>query len=312
MAFLENFFVPREEIVKLTKGSFEQLAVRLETTLASETKRLFGGKEAQVLATFAESIVVVTDDGLVHRVGYETQPDGTLQLTQASPVEASIVKRSEMPSFLRKESLRVADLFLKGSLDEAQRRLQQLVSHVNEATPIDDDGVVDGFQRVIRSSTLWKKFVEQNESVFAKALAESAAVDSEQKLRPKFSKLYDGSETGTALEQYRASVDEALKGADGRLVSVLQLAVESVQQLREHSEKSTVQQNAHIQTLGSFVNDFVKDVRAVRSALAESIEGITAVSALGKLFDVLAEELSRYESAGAVLAELTRRLESAE
>ena len=70
--------------------------------------------------------------------------------------------------------------------------------------------------------------------------------------------------------------------------------------------------NPTFQTFGSFAEDLVWDVRRVRTSLAETIQGVEGVGALGKMFDTLAEEMGRYERAGAVLSEMTRRLAAAE
>lgn len=313
MSLLDKFFVPREEILKLTNRSFEHLSARLETALALESKRLFEGRESELLGTFPGHVVVMSDDGLTHRAYFEETASGEIRFIRTEAVSSSVYSKASLPQFVRKEARSVADMFLRGNQTEGLKRLRALSKLVDGKGSFDEGTTVDGFVQTVLTASNWKKlFAEQSEQMDAVLAESDLAPDSAKKLRAKFFKLYDGSVVGTALEQYRGLVNEDLKHLDGRLAAVLQSGLDSVQRMREISEKNDLSANPTFQTFGSFAEDLVGDVRKVRTSLAETIQGVEGVGALGKMFDTLAEEMGRYERAGAVLSEMTRRLAAAE
>lgn len=307
-----KFFVPREEILKLTSNSFEHRTVKIEGAVKQEKSRLFDNAEPQVLGTFDKYAVVLTDDGKIYRVQYEEAASGNLHVLAASLMNATVYPREAMPTYLRKEAKAAADLFLKGMVAEAAKKVAQLTKLMDETTVYDDDKIVDPAIASIVSSRLWKQTIESKTDADLKQMLGEAydKIDS-QKLRAKFFKLYDGSLSGSELEKYRGLVNEDVGHLMGRMDVVLDQALKSVGTLREFSEKVTDDQRETVSAFASFVEDLAEDVRQVKKTLAETLQGVDAVSSLGRLYDTLAEELLRYEIAGGFAVQMTTRLVNA-
>jgi hypothetical protein len=308
----DKFFVPREEILKLTSNSFEARTVRIEGALKEEKKRLFEGAEPQLLGTFEGHAVVLTDAGKMFKVYVSESVTGSVHLMKAEPIQAPVYPREAMPTFLRKEARAITDLFLKGLVSEANRRAALLVKLVDENTVYDDQKIVDPLITSVVSSRAWKQALEQKEEAELKQLlGESFDKIEANKLQPKFSKLYDGSLSSPDLEQYRGLVNEDVGHLMGRLEAVHKQALNSIGILREFSETVNDSQRETVAAFVSFVEDLAEDTRQVKKTLSEVLQGVEGLGALGRLFDTLAEELLRYEIAGSFAVQMTTRLAQA-
>lgn len=304
-----KFFVPRDEILKLTKGSFEQLAVRVDRAVQSEKARLFEGANVEVLGTFTSHAVVLTDGGKVFHTRFEESASGELRLISASEMDAVVVPRDSMPKFLKKEARAVADLFLKGLVDEANRRMSQLAKLVDADAVFDDRQVVESFVAELTRDSGWRTLVETTD--IRRVLGEGLEKISANKLRAKFFKLYDGSLSGAELEKYRGLVNEDLGHLMQRIEAVREQTLESVSRLREVAAKVDESKQETVRAFEDLVTEFSADLVALPGAFSETVQGVEAVGALGKLYDAVAEELLRYEVAGAFVVQMTNRLATA-
>lgn len=307
-----KFFLPREEILKLTSNSFEHRAVKIEGAVKQEKARLFNNAEPQVLGTFDGYAVVLTDDGKVFRVQYEQATSGNLHLLSAQPVSATIYSREALPTFLRKEAKEAADLFLKGFVAEANKKVAQLAKVMDETVVWEDDKIIDPLIASVVGTRAWKQALEaKTETDLKQMLGESYDQIDSQKLRAKFFKLYDGSVAGPELEKYRGLVNEDVGLLMGRMDVVLDQALKSIGSLREFSDKVGDDQRETVTAFVAFVEDLAEDVRQVKKTFAETLQGVEAVPALGRLYDTIAEELLRYEIAGGFAVQMTTRLVTA-
>lgn len=307
-----KFFVPREEILKLTSNSFEHRAVKIEAVVKQEKQRLFDNAEPQVLGTFDKYAVILTDAGKVYRVQYEEAASGNLHLLSATLMNAAVYPREAMPSYLRKEAKAAADLFLKGMVGEANKKISQLAKLMDETTVYEDDKIVDPLLASIVSTRMWKQAIgEKTDADLKQVLGESYGKIDSQKLRAKFFKLYDGSMQGSELEKYRGLVNEDVGHLMGRMDVVFDQALKSVGTLREFSEKVRDDERETVSAFVAFVEDLAEDVRQVKKTVAETLQGVDSVSSLGRLYDTLAEELLRYEIAGGFAVQMTTRLATA-
>lgn len=307
----DKFFVPREEILKLTSGSFEHRVVRVEEALKKEKAKFFEDADPQVLGTFDGSVVVLTGSGKLFKAAYEDTA-GAVRVLSVQPMAGSTYPRDAMPVYLRKEAKAAADLFLKGLVSEANRKVAQIAKMVEANTVYDDDRIVDEFISTITASRAWKKALgEKTEDELKTVLGEALAKIDANKLQRKFSKLYDGSLTGEELEQYRTLVQEDIGHLTERMTVVHDQALKAVAQLREVSEKVTEAQRETVTAFVSFVEDLLADLGQAKQSLAETLQGADGVGALGRLFDTLTEELLRYEIAGGFVVRMTTQLAEA-
>lgn len=305
----DKFFLPREEILRLTSGSYEQLSVRIETAIKGETARLFENAEPEVLGTFPGYVVVQTSAGKIFRAKYESSDSGVVHVLSAEPLKANIYTKAALPMFLRNEATAVADLFLRGSVADANKKMAQLVKLVDETRNYAEKDIATAFVERLSTDRLWKRTVASQATEMRTLLGESYEQFDANKLRAKFFKLYDGSLP--SVESYRGLVNEDLGKLTERLDAVYAQALGSVGHLREIAVTTIDPQNATMAAFGSFAEDLVDDLRTMQQQLAETIQGVTSVSARAKMYDSLAEEILRFELAGAFVVQMTNRLATA-
>jgi hypothetical protein len=307
----DKFFVPREEVLKLTTGSFEHRAVRVEEALKREKAKFFENADVQVLGTFDGAAIVLSETGKLFKVAYE-ETSGAVTIRGTQPVSGAVYPREAMPAYLRKESKAAADLFLGGHVEQANRKVAQLAKLVEANAVYTDDRIVDSFIASITGTRAWKQALgEKTEAELKAVLGEAFDEIESNKLQAKFSKLYDGSLSAAQMEEYRALVQEDVGHLTERLSVVYEEASKAVAQLRGISEKVTDDQRATVNAFVSFVEDLLADLSEAKQALAETLQGADGVGALGRLFDTLTEELLRYETAGGFVARMTTQLAQA-
>jgi len=308
----DKFFLPREEILRLTTGSYEQLSVRIETAIKGEQARLFENAEPEVLGTFPGYAVVQTSAGKLFRAKYECADSGAVHVLSAEPLKANIYAKAALPTFLRDEAKAVADLFLKGSVAEANKKVSLLVKLVDETRSYDETAIVASFVERLSTDRLWKRTVAARATEMRTMLGESYEQFDSNKLRAKFFKLYDGSlSSEKSLESYRGLVNEDLGKLTDRLNTVLTQTLGSVGSLREIVVATADSSNATMAAFGSFAEDLVDDIRTIKQHLEETVQGVGGVDARGKMYDSLAEEILRFELAGAFVVQMTNRLATA-
>jgi hypothetical protein len=311
MSLLEQFFIPREELLRLTARSFEQQQARLELALASEGSKLFEGKPTQILATLPGHLVVLTADGSTYRVVYEETASGEYRFICKEQLASTVYTKADLPKFLRTESKAIATLMLQGSMPEASRRLKALAQCVQAPTSFDEQALFTEFSNTVLTVRPWKTALKAHTSKNGLVFNESAS-GATPGLKSKFFKLYDGSISGTALEQYRNLVCEDLKYLAGRLREAGTSCRRTIQDLRAIQARVTSAPVATFGSFGAFAEDFISDLERVELVLTETVSGVDRVDLLGKTYDTLAEELCRYELAVDVLQKMTNRLRAAE
>jgi hypothetical protein len=312
MALSDKFFLPREEILRLTTGSYEQLSVRIETAIKGEKARLFENAEPEVLGTFPGYVVVQTAAGKVFRAKYEASDSGVVHVLSAEPLKANIYSEAALPTFLRNEATAVADLFLRGSVADANKKMAQLVRLVDETRDYAEQDIAKAFSERLSVDRLWKRTVVSQEKEMRTLLGEAYGQFDANKLRAKFFKLYDGSlPSEKELESYRGLVNEDLGKLTERLESVYSQALGSVGGLREIAVVTDSSSNATMQAFGSFAEDLVDDLSTLKLQLEETTQGVTSVRVRAQTYDTLAEEILRFELAGAFVVQMTNRLATA-
>lgn len=311
MATSPKFFVPREEILKLTTNSFEHRMVRLDDAV-KQAKDLFDNADTQLVGTFESYAIVLTGDGKVFKAQYEEAADGKMHLLAVEALKAVTYAREAMPKFLRKEAQAATDLFLGGFVAEANKKVAQIAKIMDENTPVDDEKLVASVVANMVADRSWKAALkERTEEDLRGLLGESFDSIDANKLRVKFSKLYDGSITGSELEKYRGLATTDVGTLMGRMDVVSEQATKSVVTLRALAEKVADTQRETVAAFAAFVDDLAAHVRQMKTSVTETIQGLEGVAGLGRLYDALTEELLRFELAGAFAVRFTDKLANA-
>jgi hypothetical protein len=306
----DKFFLPREEMLRLASGSFEHLTVRVESAVVSEKARLFENADPEILGTFPGYAVVLTSAGKLFRAKYEEADSGSVRIISVESLKAAVYPKAALPTFLRNEAGAAVDLFLRGSVAEANARVARLVNLVDDTRSYDEKDIVASFVERLSVDREWKRTVAAQAVEIRSLLGEASTQLGTNNLRAKFFKLYDGSLLGTALEQYRGLVNEDLGSLVEKLDAVYAQTLASVGHLREIAVTFDPK-NETMTVFRTFAEDFFSDLRAVKQQLAETVQCVESVGARGKLYDALVEEVLRFELAGAFVVQMTNRLATA-
>ena len=125
----------------------------------------------------------------------------------------------------------------------------------------------------------------------------------------KFRRLYDGSIPSSELVGYRELVTSDLKYLGERVDSILSETEKAISLFQGAVPAlKTEQKDATLKMFESFSEDYVADLRGIKKALSEANSLLNGVDDFGKIYDVLANELPRYEVAGLFVGKMSRSL----
>lgn len=300
-----------EEIKHLLSGSYETLLPRVHEAITADRKRLFGVDEhITLLGTFNGYAIVVTESADVYRVKYEISQRNEIVPVGAEPAQVS---RMNADQAVRFESKSFVDAFINGSRSLANEHFARLTAIVRDL-PLkpEPQQVSEAFETLVRGTRPWKKLFEEKTSEIKKTLETDMPKIEEGRLGEKFRKLYDGSIPESELPGYEALVTSDLKYLGGRIDALTESASRSVE--RFHGAVPALkkaQTDPTIKMFESFAEDYLADLASVKKSLTTSLEHLNRVDAKGKIYDVLANELQRYEVAGRFVENMSRRLSEA-
>jgi hypothetical protein len=307
-------FVPSEEIRKLTFGSYEQLRTQVAESIESSREKLFGSQSpVQVLGTFAGYAIVLSEDAKVFRVKFEkTQAGGVAPLT----VEALSVlayKPETMSDFAAREARAYVDAFMDGSKTVAMEHLKNLVPIVPAGKgTLPPAQIVEAFGNLVKGERGWKKVYTERIAQIRSTVKEELPKLEEQRMHDKFRRLYDGSIPKTDLESYKDLVTSDLNYLGQKIETLLSETEKSVTVFNGVVPAlKTERKDPTVQMFESFSEDFVADLKGVKKALLETTDHLNGVDDFGKIYDLLANELYRYEVAGQFVRKTSHRLAEA-
>jgi hypothetical protein len=291
-------FVPTEEIQKLTVGSYEHLASKLDEALSRDAAKIFGDSipnKIERIGTFAEHVLVAADDGRFLKVRYERATGGTIKLVGSEPLEVQLYNESNLGSYLEKEARTIVESLLAHDVPQAELKLRALVPFVEEAAPLTDEQVVASAVESMRAERPWKRLYRERAEQVKDFLGEQLKGIEARKLPPKFAKLSDGQVPEAQHEGYKELVHddlvymaEALKGWFQSLESIERLKAVDTANEEERAVKTTFL---------AFAEDLRQDIQNVRDSVLESLNLVGSVAQLGVLYDALVEEAFHYEVA---------------
>ena len=304
-------FIPSEDIRKLTFGSYEHLKSQVENSIEASREKLFGSDAPiQVLGTFSGYAIVLSEDAKVFRVKFEKTESGDVATVSAETLQVPAYKKDTMGEFAMREARAYVEAFLGGSKTVATEHMKNLVPVVKDRSPSPQPPrIVESFGNLVKGERGWKK-------VYAAKIAEiRATVDSkleEHRVPDKFRRLYDGTIGKSELPSYKDLVTSDLKYLGEKIENLLSETEKAVNVFRGAVPAlKTEHKDPTVKMFESFSEDFVADLKGVKRALAEATEHLNGVDDFGKIYDLLANELHRYEVAGQFVAKMSRRLAEA-
>jgi hypothetical protein len=308
-------FVPSEEIRKLTFGSYEHLKAQVEEAIGAARERLFESTApVQILATFAGHALVLSEDAKVFRVKFEQTERGGVEPIAAEALSIPAYNASTLDRFTLREAQAYVDAFFNGAKTDAASHLQTLLPLVKGKAPAPPPTkITEAFQNLVKGERGWKKVYTERLAQIRAAVQESLPKLDEGRLTEKFRRLYDGRTTSAELSNYKGLVTSDLKYLGERIESLLATAEKDVAAYKGLVPALKVEErDATVKMFESFSEDFVADLRGVQKALTEANNSLNAVDDFGKIYDVLASELHRYEVAGCFVGQMSRGLAKSE
>ena len=306
-------FVPTQEVQKLLFGSYEHLIARVDEAVQEESSQLFGSNcEAKTLGVFPGYAVVGNDSGKFVRVQFEDLQGKKLRLTGHESVEVPIVTESNLGSFVVEEAGRAVEEFLKGDTESAQARVRGLSFFIEENPESSEKALVESWIASVSSERPWRRLYKEQTQKIRKFLWGELTSLEENRLSPKFKKLYDGSTTDDELESFRETVESDLlyiaERADA-LAGVIAVAVEGTDGLLP--QLADPEDDAVLTLFSTFAEDLVEDLRGVKHVASEASQNVGCVSCLAELHDNLATGLYDYEVAGRFIERMAVKLKDA-
>lgn len=312
-------FVPSEEISKLTFGSYEQLKLQVESSIEKSRDRLFGSAApVKVLGTFTGYAIVLSEDAKVFRVKYEKTDKGDIAPISAEALSVPAYTPQTIDKFAIREAKAYVDSFFSGAKTAASEHLKNLLPLVKEKQePLAPVKINECFENLVRGERGWKKLYTERRGQILEAVKSELTALSESRpaWREKFTRLYDGTMQLSSSEEpgYRELVTSDLKYLGEKIEGLLVKTETAVSALHgKVPALKTESKDATLQMFESFSEDYVADLRGIKKALSEANSLLNGVDGLGKIYDVLASELQRYEVAGLFVEKMSRGLTNTE
>jgi len=309
---ISRHFVPVEEIRRFTEGSYEHLIARLSEVVQKDRKRLFGEDDlsVRVLGTFKEHAIVAGGNGTFVRVRFEASERGEPSLVGVEPIAVEVFESSDIHRYVNREALRVVDALLSGAATEAGERLRSIVPLVGKTKARTESQVVEGVLADLRADRPWKRLYEERAPRLKFFLGEAVVQTLEgHRATPKFGKLLDMAEA--EVEGYRDLVLSDLQFLAERLLVLHGQASDNLEALGQIDASGEEGGPEALTALVHFTNDFVEDLRVAHRVAAEVPNHVHNVGALGRVYDTITEQLHQYEVAGAFVAGMAAKLQTA-
>ncbi len=298
--------VSTEQVRKLLEGSYESLSREVES--AVEALGEFQGV-VKVIGTFSGHAIVVTDQGKFAKVFYERANSGDLVVIKYEDVSVPVYdSKGKLRNFFKEQAASLAESFLDGEIDT--ERVTNLMLAIESDTASTDDHIVEALIEGSNADRPWKFQLDAKEkSGVLQTVLEGLEIP---EASPKFTKLYDGSIPVVEHEGYRGLVRSDLTKLVADLDNLSGQIEEAFASLTNMIDtRPDVTKNEAVVDLTAFIKDLLSDLMGAQQAIAEALDQVTTVSALGKLHDALAEGKAQQSVAGQFIFRAVTKLASA-
>lgn len=296
---MSTHFVPTEEIQKLTLGSYEYLASKIDEAISKDAKVVFGDvvpNKVERIGTFADHVLVAADDGRFVKVKYERSATGAVKILEATVVAVPIFTEANLDTYLMQEARGIVDSMLAHDGAQADLKLRSLIPFVSEAQVPTAEQVLTSVTENVHADRPWKRLYRERTAQVSTFLGESLKGIESRKLPAKFSKLIATDATEAQNAAHKDLVLADLSYMAESIGGWLKL-VEDAGNLDDIQSKVTGEELAVVTTFSAFAEDLKRDLQCVRESIQESVKVPNSVAGLGKLYDALAEESFHYEVA---------------
>jgi len=304
----QDSFIVTEELIRATEGSFEQRIALVSEALQEHSEAVFGSEvRAHVLATFEDSVLVVTSTGGCHRVRLD-ESNGVIEFGTAVPVSAKLFAAKDMGAFVKNEATDVVDRFLRGDEEDARRGIQGLIAVVEGKPGPTEDELITAILSTFSEPRPWKRIYESKDDKIKRfVLNELVAID-ENTLRPKFRKLHDGSMDSHKVGAFRDLVESDTGDAIERFIRLADSTKGCFEAARSVLGTSTDLDEEIVEVFSFLAEDLTLDLCNIRRMLSGAHTELNRVDCLGKLHDALAESFYAYEVASCFVAKVSNGL----
>lgn len=295
--------IPEREIIRLIEGSYEQRAIRVGKAIEGAVEKLGLSEEIEVAGVFDGYVVAHNADrSRAYKIKYEIAENKDVIAISAEQLPIKAVTPAE---YALAEARAFVYAFINGSRSEAGEHLKNILPVVQEWHAHEPARALEAFESLVRGERGWKRvFAEREEQIKS-----AVGADIGNQLAEKFRKLYDGSIQESEFGNYSDLVTSDLKYLTDRVDALLTSTEKAVSGYKSAAPAlKTESTDATIQMFESFAEDFVVDLRGVKNALVEANDIFNRIDEFGKIYDVLASELHRYELAGRFVEKMSRSL----
>lgn len=305
-----KYFLPLAEIRKLATGSYEQLIVGVDSVVQESSKALFGEEVVcEIVGTFPDSVIVLSEDGRLVRAKWERAEDGTAKIVSHQELEVPRYSAENREEYARLEVRRAVRAWQEGRVDEAQKIISEVAPYVDQRDSQDDSKVVEMLAVEFKSPRPWRTLLQTKASKIRPMIGEAAVRKIEsQKAAPKFTLLYNGTLTEEEILGYRDLVESDFRYLTTRVKALRDLVKASYEGVGSVVRSEELKEEDAIKTFVTFSEDLISDLRRLHQVVSEATQKVSQLDSLGKLFDVISEGMQDYEVAGRFVEVMSRRL----
>lgn len=294
---MATHFVPTEEIQKLTIGSYEFLASKIDEAISKDAKKVFGDSipnKVERIGTFGDHVLVAADDGRFAKVKYERANNGAIKIISAEEIKVPVYSEGNLSSYTMQEARSIVDSLLAHDVSQAESKLRALVPFVDEKLAATEDQILSSVIESIKADRPWKRlYRERAEQVKAFLGVELTKIE-ERKLPIKFAKL---SETDAKEQEGYKDLVHADLAFMAEAIGGWLKTIEATESVKKDQPPVKPEDQPLVTTFLAFTEDLKRDLQSVKESVLESVRLVQSVPSLGKLYDALAEESFHYEVA---------------
>lgn len=284
-------FVPTSEIKRLTIGSFEHLAAKIDEAVDSAQAKVFAEQvpsRYERIGTFGDHVVYATSDNRFVRVEY-TESNGSISLGKSEVVDAVTYEEDKIGSYVMSEALEIVNSILAHDEAAAAGRLSALLPLISESKKSDSE-VVEAVLAGLKAERPWVRIYNERKASILSSLGME-----EKEFSPKYAT--------TTVESKEIADDIRLKLSSYSVLSESLNKLASIDSMLESA--NTDEDRALVKTFGSFIEDLKLSLSDVCESVDSALNVVTSANELGRLYDGLAEQGFRYEAAGQFAIRMT-------
>lgn len=298
--------VDADFLASLLEGSFEASMEQVDEAIAAHPE-LFGGDDIDIrtIGTFSSHAIVMNENGEFFRVEYGLDEEGDFVLGQVEQISVPVKEASELSEDTRTEAHRAVKAMLAGDSDEADRRVNSLVTLVSSGVRLTAEGVEDDLVELLGSDCGWVHAVRDNED----AIRSFVGAEANRELpTPRFED-YDSSshDVRPVIRSRLRRLHDTLKAMQTEVAPATQVDGGCILRTEEAVDADMATSD-FIEFVGLFSDDLDATAGIVEDALSVSEDG--SVGSLARVHDGVAARVKELNLASTFAAKFARRFDT--